>query len=287
MSPQLRESPETMNRQEPAGKGSDVLLFSGDAALCAADTIAQTSTKTSAPNCRGIMSPTPDRTLRIGISFWNPDANGKSIDEQRQPSQREKICDEFFAGVSQHAFGMELHAFDGMEAVAQAHDGAGAVFLGSPGADFQFRGQIFFLDDERMIARGRHGHGQAPEDRAIVMHDGAGFAVHEMSGANHVSAEGLTDGLMSEADSAQRDFSGEVANQFDADARLLRRAGAGRDDDLFRAHVFDLADRDLIVAANLNFGAQFSEVLHQVVGEGIVVVEYEDQCGRPDISLHR
>ena len=43
---------------------------------------------------------------------------------------------------------MELHAFNGIAAVAQAHDGAGAVFLGGPGADLQFVGQIFLFDDE-------------------------------------------------------------------------------------------------------------------------------------------
>jgi hypothetical protein len=34
----------------------------------------------------------------------------------------------------------------------------------------------------------------------------------------------------------------------------------------------------LIVAENLNFGAQFTDVLHEVVGKRIVVVEYENQA---------
>ena len=38
---------------------------------------------------------------------------------------------------------MELHSFDGISPVAQAHDGAGAVFLGGPGADFQIGGRFF------------------------------------------------------------------------------------------------------------------------------------------------
>jgi len=33
----------------------------------------------------------------------------------------------------------------------------------------------------------------------------------------------------------------------------------------------------LIVAADLDLGAQFSEVLDEVVGKGIIVVEDEDQ----------
>ena len=183
---------------------------------------------------------------------------------------------------------MELHSLDRITAVTQAHDGAAAVFFGGPGADFQFGGQIFFLDDERMIARGRHGHGKALEDGSVVVHDCAGLAMHEMSGANHASAEGFADRLMSEADSEHWDFSCEVADELDADACFMGRAGPWRDDDLFRSHLLDLANRDLIVAANFDFCAQFAEVLDQVVGERIVIVEYENQARTaPAISLHR
>ena len=150
---------------------------------------------------------------------------------------------------------MELHAFDGAMPVAQAHDGAGAVFFGGPGADLEFGGQVFLFNDERVIAGGRHGHGESLEDGAVVVHDGAGFAVHEMGGAHHVAAEGFADGLVSEADAEDRNFSGEVADESDADARLMRRAGAGRDDDPRRAHFLDLAHRNLIVAADFDLGS--------------------------------
>ena len=66
---------------------------------------------------------------------------------------------------------MELHAFHGVLLVAQAHDGAGAIFFRGPGADFQFGGQIFFFHDQRVIAGGRHGHGKALKDGLIVVHD--------------------------------------------------------------------------------------------------------------------
>ena len=38
---------------------------------------------------------------------------------------------------------MELYSFDVVLLVAQAHDGAGAVFFGGPGADFELGGKIF------------------------------------------------------------------------------------------------------------------------------------------------
>ena len=80
--------------------------------------------------------------------------------------------------------------------MAQAHDGAGAVFFGGPGADFEFCGKIFFFDDQRMITGGRHRHGKALKDGLIVVHDWAGLAVHEVRGADDASAEGFADGLM-------------------------------------------------------------------------------------------
>src|SRR5437870_383919 len=38
----------------------------------------------------------------------------------------------------------------------------------------------------------------------------------------------------------------------------------------------DFPDRDLIVPANDDFGAHFTQILHQVVGERVVIVEDKD-----------
>jgi hypothetical protein len=67
-----------------------------------------------------------------------------------------------------------------------------------------------------------------------------------------------------------------MADQFDADAGFPRSAGSGRNDDTFGMHRLDLFDGHFVVAANLNLGAQFAQVLDEVVSKGIVVVEDED-----------
>ncbi len=67
-----------------------------------------------------------------------------------------------------------------------------------------------------------------------------------------------------------------MADQFDADAGFLRGAGSGRKHDAFGVHRLDLSDGYFVVAANLYLGAQFSEVLDEVVSERIVVIEDED-----------
>src|SRR5579862_6526442 len=117
---------------------------------------------------------------------------------------------------------MKLHAFDRILAMTQAHDGAGAVFFGGPGANFKIGGQIFFLDDQGMVAGGCHRYRESLKDGSVVMHDRAGLAVHKVRGTNHAASEGLADGLVSKADAEDRDFPSEVANQIDADTGFTR-----------------------------------------------------------------
>ena len=54
------------------------------------------------------------------------------------------------------------------------------------------------------------------------------------------------------------------------------RDRSGRDDDAVGAEGLDFSEGDFVVAADFDLGAQFSEILDEVVGEGIVVVEDED-----------
>ncbi len=182
---------------------------------------------------------------------------------------------------------MELHAFDGEFFVAQAHDGAGSIFVCGPSADFKFFREIFLLDDKRMIASGRHGRGQAAEDGFAIVTDCAGFAVHQSRSAHDLSAKGGTYGLMSEADAENRNLAREVPNEIDADSGLLRRTWTGRNDDAVRLHCLNVGDCNPIVPANLNLGAEFPEILNEVVGKRIVVVENEDQWNTQLLDYHR
>jgi hypothetical protein len=69
-----------------------------------------------------------------------------------------------------------------------------------------------------------------------------------------------------------------MADQFDADASFLRSAGSGRNHYALRVHCLDLADGHFVVAANLDFSAQFAQILDEVVSERIVVIEDEDHA---------
>src|ERR1700722_8321948 len=127
-----------------------------------------------------------------------------------------------------------------------------------------------------MIARGGEGLGQIGEDAAAVVFDFAGFAVHQFLSANDATTEGGANGLMAEADAENGNFSGETPDERDADAGFLGRAGAGRYKDTFGAQGGDFVERDLVVAAHFELLAHLAEILGEVVGEGIVVVEEQD-----------
>ena len=118
------------------------------------------------------------------------------------------------------------------------------------------------------------------ENGLAIVFDLTGFAVHQVLRANYLPSEGCADRLVSEADTEQRHFvlrsARKMTDQFDAYAGFLRSAGSGRNHDALGMHRLDLSDGHFIVAANLNFGAQFAQVLDEVVSERIVVIEDED-----------
>jgi hypothetical protein len=66
-----------------------------------------------------------------------------------------------------------------------------------------------------------------------------------------------------------------VADRVDADARLGRRTRPGRQHQLPRLQRRDPFQRDLVVAEHPHLGAELTEVLHQVEGEAVVVVDHQ------------
>src|SRR3974390_2115246 len=104
----------------------------------------------------------------------------------------------------------------------------------------------------------------------------ARLAMHKVGSANDVAAKGSADRLMAETDPENWDLAGKVSDHVDADSRLVRCTGPGRDDDAFRVEMLDLFQCGLVVAAHYDFVPHLPDVLHQVVGERIVIVEDED-----------
>src|SRR5437667_291092 len=104
----------------------------------------------------------------------------------------------------------------------------------------------------------------------------AGFAVHEIRRTYDLASERGPKGLVAEAHSQDRHFAGEVPKNIHADPGFLGRTRARGNNNVLRSNSFDLAHGDLIIPADHHLGTQFSQILNEVIGERVVVVEDEN-----------
>jgi len=91
---------------------------------------------------------------------------------------------------------------------------------------------------------------------------------------NDGCAEGVADGLVTEANAKEWGVIGDAfMDHINADARVFGAAGTGGDEDAFGVHVHDSIDSGLIVSDDCGFYAQIAEILVEVVGEAVVIVD--------------
>src|ERR1700674_1075931 len=102
-----------------------------------------------------------------------------------------------------------------------------------------------------------------------------GLAVHHLFGMDDLAAEALADALVTEAYAEDRDLTGEALNERNRNARFVGRARSGRDDDEPAAQGGALGKADFIVAMNRDFLPQLAEILDEVVGERVVIVDHQ------------
>src|SRR6185503_1826527 len=110
---------------------------------------------------------------------------------------------------------------------------------------------------------------------APVVSYGRGFAVHQPRRPHDGATEDLDDRLVAETDAEHRNAAREALDHAHRDTGVRRRAGSGRDAQVRRLDRLGLLDADAIVAVHPHVGAEHEECLHQVVGEGVVVVDQE------------
>jgi len=135
--------------------------------------------------------------------------------------------------------------------------------------------QAFLFDNERVVACCLKAFGQSFEDAFAAMDNGRYFTVHQMGCAHNLAAICLTDGLEAETDTKNGDFTVVALDKFKADACFIGRAGAGGKHDGFCFGFQDLIDRDLVVSNDLAFGTKFAEIVNQIIGEAVVII---DEC---------
>src|SRR5579875_3755753 len=128
-----------------------------------------------------------------------------------------------------------------------------------------------------MVARGQKRRRQALEDRAAVVVNLTGLSVIDCTGTDDAPAEGFADRLMSQTDAEQWDLPGKPANDFERDPGAAGCSRPGRDHNALGPQPGDFFDADLIVATHDELLAELAQILRQVVGKRIVVVDQQNQ----------
>ena len=192
----------------------------------------------------------------------------REIAQQAQPLGRE------------HGFGMKLHADPGPVIVAQGHD---LAFRGPRGDREAGIGSVLVgADHQRVIAPHLHGIGQAAEQARAVVHDFRLFAVHD-AGAHFHSGPGVqTQPLMPQADAEHRYARIDALEEFRAEARVGGMSRPRRDADHAQPRVRGrLQHGGVIVAQHARRMPQGVKSLHQIVGEGIIIIDEQKHILRP------
>src|SRR2546426_1743222 len=99
--------------------------------------------------------------------------------------------------------------------------------------------------------------------------------------ANDLPSKGLAEALMAEAYAEDGDLAIELRDRLVGNSSVFRRAGTRRDDHTVVTPQLD--DAHLVVAKHSGLDPELAEVLDQVVGERIVVVDDGEPGGR---SVH-
>src|ERR1035438_9965690 len=123
-----------------------------------------------------------------------------------------------------------------------------------------------------MVAGGGEGIGHALEQILAVMLNERGLAVHHAVVDDDVAAEDVADPLVPKADAKQRDSRTKGADDLVRQPRFARRARSRGNQDALGGQRADLLNGNAVVAVDLQLHLHLPQVLHQVVGEGVVVI---------------
>jgi len=113
-----------------------------------------------------------------------------------------------------------------------------------------------------------------------VVEDGRCLAVHETRGADDLAPVRLTDRLVAETYAEDRHLGAEVADDLQRDPRFVGRARPRRDEDRTRRAPPDPGEIEPVVFDHVDRGAPLAQILDEVEGERVVVVDDENGDGR-------
>src|ERR1700724_217261 len=111
--------------------------------------------------------------------------------------------------------------------------------------------------------------------------------MHHLRGSTHLPAVGFAETLVAEANAERREGRAQLEEEILTDTCIGRCPGPGREHSRNGVQIRNLLERDLVVAVDNNLLAQLTQVLNEVVGEGIVVVDHQHDVAGIHVSPPR
>src|SRR5262245_37229724 len=267
-------SPRTRNpiRSPPIcdGVASPAIICSNAAAASSRVSTAPVATfamrdLNSTDTSRSLIDPPP----RASGSFIGAAPSGRAIPRLRD---FEKIFQKQMAMLGGDAFGMELHAVHRQRFVCKPHHQT----VRGLGRHVEIARQRLALDHQRVIARSFERRIYAAKHAAAVVLDLRQFAMNRHRRPHDLAAEGLADRLMTQAHPEDRDARRGGRDQIETDAGFVRRARARREHDGLGLDANHRCGRHLVVTMHLGLSPELTEVVHEVEGETVVIVDQKD-----------
>ena len=146
------------------------------------------------------------------------------------------------------------------------------------GIDAQRLRQRSAINNQGVVARGLHW-GRTPREESLPIMPHLGhFPVHRQLAAHDSRAERLADRLMAETDAEEWSAFVE-ADEIDDAARPRRRSRPRRDHDRSRPFLQQRVRVERVIPNHTNIHAgKPLDLLNQVVGEGVVVIDDDDRA---------
>jgi len=173
-----------------------------------------------------------------------------------------------------NALRVKLKAPAGMGAVGDRHHQA---IIGL-GGHLQLRWQRASVDHKGVVAHHLQRVGQARKQAACMVPNRAGFAVHGNGCVDDPGTAVPCQALVTETDSEERNVC-EVLEDIGTHTEVcgsLRTPGPRGEDDVGGREGANAGEVDAIVAHHYDLGPGAAEVVGEVPGEGVVVVDQQD-----------
>lgn len=207
----------------------------------------------------------------------------------RQPQE---VAQQLVPRLGQYTFRVELHPLQvGVVAVAQAHDGVLTIL--QPCGNLQAVGQGGALHHQGVVTGGGQGLGQPAEYPFLLVVDSRGLPVHGSTGTHHVSTKTLGHGLVTQAHPQHGRCGSQLMNHLQAHPRLIRVTRSRGEHHRRWPQGSKLRDGQRIVALHPQAGSkgmihsQLPQVLHQIEGEAVVIVDHQKHRYPPAMRCNR